>query len=130
LNRLVGEIPTNIWLLSDLRHLLLKMNDFSGTLPSTMNQLTNLEVLLIEQNFFIGDADVICDEDFALDAFVADCDDASTGIVCSCCTTCCMTGDALCNTFEFNWRGNLDPVWQYGYRRERYAYHSDIWTSP
>eukprot|EP00980_Cylindrotheca_fusiformis_P018102 scaffold5817_cov101-Cylindrotheca_fusiformis.AAC.7 len=122
LNRLVGEIPTNIWLLSDLKYLLLKMNNLTGTLPETMNQLTNLEVLLLEQNNFIGDAGVICNEpDMSLEAFVSDCEDESAGIVCECCTACCKPGDAVCNTFDFNWRENLDPVWQYGYRRQRYS---------
>jgi hypothetical protein len=130
LNALVGEIPESIGKLTELRHLLLKMNQLTGTIPRTMSMLTNLEVLLLEQNHFIGDTNMICEEtEHNIDAFVADCGASSNDTIsCSCCTTCCDRGDALCNTFTFDWRGNLDPSWMYGYRRERYIYSNDIWT--
>jgi hypothetical protein len=41
-NKLVGTIPTEVALLSSLRHLQLSSNDISGTLPSEIGNLRNL----------------------------------------------------------------------------------------
>jgi hypothetical protein len=41
-------------------------------------------------------------------------------IGCSCCTICCDPGDATCNNWD--WKGNLDPIWEHGYKRRRYSY--------
>mmetsp|Transcript_36742 Transcript_36742/g.89155 ORF Transcript_36742/g.89155 Transcript_36742/m.89155 type:complete len:871 (-) Transcript_36742:512-3124(-) len=41
-------------------------------------------------------------------------------IGCSCCTICCDPGDAKCNNWD--WKGNLDPIWEHGYKRRRYSY--------
>ena len=83
------------------------------------------------------EAETACDAYFTLDNFVADCGNNNNGgggeednkISCSCCTTCCDTGDPLCNTYVFNWRGNLDPSWHYGYRKQRYSYSSPVWVA-
>jgi len=39
---------------------------------------------------------------------------------CSCCTICCDPGDNQCN--KWDWKGNLDPIWEHGYKRRRYSY--------
>lgn len=41
-------------------------------------------------------------------------------IGCSCCTICCDPGDSQCNNWD--WKGNLDPIWEHGYKRRRYSY--------
>lgn len=41
-------------------------------------------------------------------------------ISCSCCTVCCDPGDFQCNNWD--WKGNLDPIWEHGYKRQRYSY--------
>ena len=130
-NGLTGQIPSDISKLTDLRHLLLKMNKLDGPVPDSMGQMTNLEVLLLEQNAFWGDTDAICSSpDMSIQAFVSDCGDDPPSIVCTCCTTCCSAEDSLCNTFDFNWKANLDPVSHYGYRRQRYSYDTEITIVP
>jgi hypothetical protein len=120
-NKIEGTLPSSIGFLSGLRHFLLKANQMTGTLPSELNHLTNLEVLLLEQNDFSGDTNMICNnqEEFdSLALFVSDC--ASEKLECSCCNTCCEEGDSTCNAFD--WEGNLDPIWEYGFKRGRYSY--------
>lgn len=126
LNQLSGSLPEGIGKLVHLEHLLLKMNKLDGTLPAGLADLSRLEVFLIEQNSFTGNAGVICESYFEVTSFVADCGNGQ-GITCSCCSLCCDSKDPLCNTYEFDWRANLDPSWQYGYRRQRYSYSADIW---
>jgi len=131
LNDLTGRIPSDISKLTDLRYLWLKMNKLDGAIPDALNQLTNLQVLLLEQNSFSGDVDAICSSpDINIQAFVSDCGDDPPRVVCTCCTTCCSIGDSLCNTFDFNWKGNLDPVSHYGYRRQRYSFDTEITIVP
>jgi len=134
-NALSGTIPAGISKLSAMRHLILKQNQLSGTLPQEFSKLTDLELLLLEQNDFKGDAEVICGaDDILVDIFVADCysgygsGNGSSNFTCSCCSTCCSKDDPNCNDWE--WRGNLDPEWEYGFRRERYSYNLGpvIWT--
>jgi len=131
LNGLTGQIPQSISSLTDLRHLLLKMNKLEGTIPDTMNELTNLQVLLLEQNSLTGDTHAICSSpNVGIEAFVSDCADDPPQIICTCCTTCCIVADAMCNTFDFQWKGNLDPVSHYGYRRQRYSYDTEMTIVP
>lgn len=128
-NALTGTIPTGISKLTAMRHLILKQNKLRGTLPEEFSKLTDLELLLLEQNTFEGDAEVICNaDDILVDMFVADCyagygskNTEFSNFTCSCCSTCCSKDDPNCNNWE--WRGNLDPVWEYGFRRERYSYN-------
>jgi Leucine-rich repeat (LRR) protein len=120
-NALMDEIPSNLGQLTKLRHLILKMNMLRGTIPTTFAGLSDLDLLLLEQNDFQGDIEVICSSDImTVDTFVADCGKGGN-ISCSCCSQCCDPGDALCNDWE--WKGNLDPIWEYGYRRRRYSYN-------
>eukprot|EP00980_Cylindrotheca_fusiformis_P018100 scaffold5817_cov101-Cylindrotheca_fusiformis.AAC.5 len=96
------------------------MNKLHGTIPLEMGTLSDLDLLLIEQNDFIGNAEAICSSSLMnVGTFVSDCG-SQTNFTCSCCTECCNPSDALCN--DWVWKGNLDPVWEYGYRSERYAY--------
>ena len=135
-NDLTGSLPNEIGSLTDLRHLILKKNKLSGTLPSSLSSLKNLEVVLLEQNGFTGTAQVLCErKTIQVDVFVTDCGSGGNGggnggkgsISCECCSECCDVGDYNCN--EFEWKGNLDPIWEYGYRRQRYSYNlgPDVW---
>jgi len=120
-NKIEGSIPSFIGFLSGLKHLLLKNNQMTGQLPTELDHLTNLEVLLLEQNNFSGDANMICSQKESFDAltmFVSDC--AGEKLNCPCCSICCEEGDKTCNAFD--WEGNLDPIWEYGFKRERYSY--------
>jgi hypothetical protein len=141
-NELTNEIPSGFGQLTDLRHLILKQNLLTGQIPSAFGSMTSLQVLLMEQNQFQGNAAPICAATlFKVGTFVADCgkesgnstagnstagdgfpagDLASGKITCSCCSMCCDAGDVECNNWD--WKGNLDPIWEYGYRRRRYSY--------
>ncbi|CAJ1959364.1 unnamed protein product [Cylindrotheca closterium] len=140
-NALTGTLPKGFGQLTEIRHLILKQNQLSGTIPDEFSRLTDLELLLMEQNNFDGDAQIICNsDDILVDTFVADCytgfgsaagdraTDEFGNFTCSCCSTCCSRDDPNCNDWE--WRGNLDPVWEYGFRRQRYSYNLGpvIWT--
>lgn len=141
-NQLTNEIPNGFGQLTALRHLILKQNLLSGQIPSAFGSMTSMQVLLMEQNRFQGDASPICEATmFEVETFVADCgsdsmdnstsntnatDDLGVGllpsgkITCMCCTMCCDAKDEECNNWD--WKGNLDPIWEYGYRRRRYSY--------
>jgi Leucine-rich repeat (LRR) protein len=130
-NELTNEIPSGFGQLTDLRHLILKQNLLTGEIPSALGTMTSLQLLLMEQNQFQGDAAPICNATlFKVGTFVADCGqetgnstagNLTTGkITCSCCSMCCDAGDTECNNWD--WKGNLDPIWEYGYRRRRYSY--------
>jgi hypothetical protein len=96
-NSLTGTIPSEIGLVTNLEHLLLKNNELTGTVPREMERLSNLKVILLEQNDFVGDTAVIC-ENAEFVYFAADCKD---GITCSCCSICCDEGDQTCNAGEW-----------------------------
>jgi hypothetical protein len=111
--------------LGKLKMLLLKDNLLTGSLPPTFVALTDLQVLLLEQNDFKGTAEAFCGRDSEPDqAFVSDCEDAK--FQCGCCTTCCSSSDTQCNTFDWKWRANLDPSWNYGFQRQAYFYSPDF----
>jgi hypothetical protein len=61
-NRLTGQIPASIGLLSNLKHLSLAENSFSGTLPPELNDLTNLEILSIQREGGTDDANIGIDQ--------------------------------------------------------------------
>lgn len=108
----------------------MKRNGLEGTLPTEISGLSDLDLLLLEQNKLQGNADVICSfQNTEIDKFVADCGEGDNHTIgCSCCTECCNQGDAECNAYD--WKGNLDPIWEYGFKRERYSYDLGpiIWT--
>jgi hypothetical protein len=121
-NALTGSIPEAIGSLSNIEHLVLKGNQLTGSLPSSMSHLNQLNFILLDDNSFVGNADIICNNDkLDLAYFVSDCGGERPEIECSCCQKCCEDGDRICNAYE--WKGNLDPVWEYGYERARYAYN-------
>jgi hypothetical protein len=127
-NQLSGTIPALIGFLTNLDHLLLKGNHLSGSLPSELDHLSNLDVLLLDGNSFVGTADVVCKAaDLSLQYFVTDCSGSKPEITCSCCTLCCEDQNKTCNAYE--WAGNVDPIWEYGYERGRYAFEQgpSIW---
>jgi hypothetical protein len=124
-NFLDGGINRQIGYLSGLRQLLLKKNDLTGSIPPSLLGLSNLEVLLLEQNNFadVGDA-VICSSNLSVGLFVADCG-VGNGMMCSCCSTCCDVGDAVCNVWETD--GDLDPILEYSeIKKEYYSFVQQI----
>lgn len=82
--------------------------------------MTKLDVLLLEHNELAGTADPICKSDLKLVYFAADCN-SYAGIDCSCCNVCC-DGDNNSTCGDGDWDGSLDPIWEHGYQRDRYAY--------
>lgn len=118
-NQLTGTIPSQIGELVGLKHLLLKYNNLSGSIPIEMKNLSNLDVLLLEQNDLVGNAEPICKmiPNLSIQHFVSDC---KSEVDCSCCDLCCDDDDKICNAGE--WDGSIDPIWEFGFRRERYSY--------
>lgn len=117
-NQLTGTIPNVLGELTSLKHLLLKSNRLTGSMPDAFGILSNLNVLLLEQNRLIGDFNAICNSvGFELQSFVSDC---KSEVKCSCCDLCCSDDDTTCNAGD--WDGNIDPIWEYGFRRGRYSY--------
>jgi Leucine-rich repeat (LRR) protein len=57
-NRLEGQLPASIGLLTQLKELSLAENSFSGTLPPELNDLTDLEVLSIQREGGTEDSNV------------------------------------------------------------------------
>jgi len=50
-NNLDSNVPTTIGELSQLEYLVLKSNEFTGTLPTEMGRLTNLGEFIVEEIF-------------------------------------------------------------------------------
>eukprot|EP00934_Nitzschia_sp_Nitz4_P003348 Nitzschia sp. Nitz4//scaffold35_size145790//25199//27331//NITZ4_003011-RA/size145790-augustus-gene-0.129-mRNA-1//-1//CDS//3329549067//3338//frame0 len=120
-NELTGPIPAEFGLLTSLDHLLLNRNNLTGTIPVTFTVLYDLDLLLIDDNSLTGTADVICsDKDIEVLVFTADCVGDDAEIKCSCCSECCDDTNATCN--NYNWRANLDPIWENDYGRDSYTY--------
>ena len=89
-----------------------------------MNHLDKLKVVLLDKNSFVGDADVVCKTNpNGIDTFVSDC---KSGFECDCCTLCCDDNDRTCNAYD--WKGNLDPIWEYQYQRGRDAFELGPYT--
>ena len=76
-------------------------------------------------------SDLICQTpSLNLDYFVTDCNHYGS-FKCTCCDLCCgQDQDPDCN--PWNWDGNLDPVWEHGFQRNRYSYDMGphMWMSP
>ena len=53
-NQLTGEIPPEIWTLTNLTYLSLKSNQLTGSIPPEIGNLTNLERLQLHTNQFTG----------------------------------------------------------------------------
>jgi hypothetical protein len=54
-NQLTGEIPPEIWNLTNLTKLHLGSNQLTGAIPSEIGNLTNLYLLWLQSNQFTGE---------------------------------------------------------------------------
>lgn len=124
-NRLSGSIPEELGLLTGIDAIMLNRNNLNGTIPASFAILEDLDLLLLDGNDLTGNADVICnDATINITHFVADCAEPDPEITCSCCTLCCSDSNATCNNFD--WHVNLDPIWEYGYRRVVYSFSQNL----
>lgn len=112
-NALQGSIPDSIGETTSLRHLLLNRNNLEGNISSKLSGLTTL---LLDHNGLLDSAEAVCNSSVsAPDAFTADCGGVQPLVSCPCCTVCCESGDASCNSHP--WDGSVDGIWEYFYRR-------------
>ena len=56
--------------------------------------------------------------------FTSDCAPPDPEVSCSCCSLCCHDSDPDCNNFD--WRVNLDGIWEYDYQRVVYSFSQEI----
>jgi len=124
-NLLNGTIPTELGRLALLDTMMLNRNRLSGSLPDSFSGLIEIDILLLDANNITGNADSIC-YSMAINttAFSADCGTSSPEIQCSCCSICCEDSDPDCNNFD--WRINLDGIWEYDYQRVVYSFSQEI----
>lgn len=112
-NSLQGPIPDSIAEMTSLKHLLLNRNNLEGSISPKLSGLTTL---LLDHNGFLDSAEAVCSFSAStLDAFTADCSGFQPLVSCPCCTLCCESGDASCNSHP--WNGSVDGIWEYFYRR-------------
>ena len=79
---------------------------------------------MLDGNNITGTADPICGETaFNLTFFSADCDRPDPEVECSCCNVCCNDNNATCNNFD--WRVNLDGIWEYDFQRLVYSFSQE-----
>lgn len=124
-NKLGGQIPFELGQLTGIDTLMLNRNNLNGTIPESFSALNDLDILLIDGNDITGTADVICtDPTLNIKRFVSDCAKPNPEIVCECCTLCCADSNTTCNNFD--WHVNLDPIWEYGFRRVVYSFSQNL----
>ena len=83
------------------------------------------KTLLVSPSDLTGTADVICSNAaINVTQFAADCAEPNPEIICSCCNLCCDDTNVTCNNFD--WNVNLDPIWEYGYRRVVYSFSQNL----
>lgn len=124
-NQLNGNIPDQLGLLVGIDTLMLNRNNLSGNIPTSFALLNDLDVLLLDGNDLTGTADVICSNAaINVTQFAADCAEPNPEIICSCCNLCCDDTNVTCNNFD--WNVNLDPIWEYGYRRVVYSFSQNL----
>ncbi|KAL3918192.1 MAG: hypothetical protein SGILL_004356 [Bacillariaceae sp.] len=124
-NQLEGQIPEEMGQLTGIDTLMLNRNKFNGTIPLSFAVLDDLDILLLDGNDITGNADVICNTPtIEMTQFVADCGEPSPEIECACCNLCCHDSNTTCN--HFDWHVNLDPIWEYGYRRVVYSFSQNV----
>lgn len=106
---------------------MLNRNDLDGSLPTQLANLGELEVLLVDGNDIIGNTSLLCSRQDQIEFFISDCYSGTEGqpaqIDCSCCSTCCASGDALCSDFE--WTSVHDPVVENDFSRGYAFNYSD-----
>jgi hypothetical protein len=124
-NMLSGNIPIELGLLTGIDTIMLNRNNLDGIIPTSFALLEDLDVLLLDNNDLTGTADVICnDPTINITHFVTDCAKPDPEITCSCCKLCCHDSNTTCNNFD--WHVNLDPIWEYGYRRVVYSFSQNL----
>jgi len=127
-NKLEGSIPSELGSLTGINTLMLNRNYLNGTLPDSFSSLNNVDILLLDGNNLIGSADVICkDITITTTFFSTDCGEPDPEIECSCCNLCCNDNDATCNNFD--WRPNLDAIWEYDFQRVVYSSSQNLLPS-
>mmetsp|Transcript_8755 Transcript_8755/g.21367 ORF Transcript_8755/g.21367 Transcript_8755/m.21367 type:complete len:732 (-) Transcript_8755:94-2289(-) len=124
-NALNGPIPSQLGQLALLDTLMLNRNYLTGTIPDTFMNLQEIDILLLDANNITGNTDVIClNTNINATVFSSDCAQVSPEISCSCCTICCDDSDTECNNFD--WRVNLDGIWEYDFQRVVYSFSQEI----
>jgi len=127
-NQLEGSIPSELGSLTGIDTLMLNRNYLNGTLPDSFSSLEDVDILLLDGNNLTGSADVICkDNTINTTFFSADCGKPNPEIECSCCHLCCNDNNATCNNFD--WRVNLDGIWEYDFQRVVYSFSQSLLPS-
>ena len=87
--------------------------------------LFTIDILLLDGNNITGSADVICaSTTINTTFFSADCGEPNPELECSCCHLCCNDDNATCNNFD--WRVNLDGIWEYDFQRVVYSFSQQL----
>eukprot|EP00529_Nitzschia_sp_RCC80_P009838 CAMPEP_0113492902 /NCGR_PEP_ID=MMETSP0014_2-20120614/28316_1 /TAXON_ID=2857 /ORGANISM="Nitzschia sp." /LENGTH=772 /DNA_ID=CAMNT_0000386749 /DNA_START=150 /DNA_END=2468 /DNA_ORIENTATION=- /assembly_acc=CAM_ASM_000159 len=124
-NMLTGNIPDELGLLTGIDTIMLNRNRLSGNIPTAFALLNDLDVLLLDGNDLTGTTAVICNNPtINITNFVTDCGEPNPEISCPCCSLCCSDNNVTCNNFD--WTVNLDPIWEYGYRRVVYSFSQNL----
>jgi len=127
-NQLEGSIPSELGSLTGIDTLMLNRNYLNGTLPDSFSSLHDVDILLLDGNNLTGSADVICKGNAINTTFFsADCGEPNPEIECSCCHLCCNDNNATCNNFD--WRVNLDGIWEYDFQRVVYSFSQSLLPS-
>lgn len=125
LNELKGPIPSELGKLTLLDTLMLNRNYLSGTIPDAFMNLQEIDILLLDANNITGSANVIClNTNINTTVFSSDCAGLAPEVSCSCCSACCEDRDAECNNYD--WRVNLDGIWEYDFQRVVYSFSQEI----
>jgi hypothetical protein len=91
-NHFTGKIPSEIGLLTALEHLNLGSNEFTGSVPSELGSLSQLEVAYFQGNDLVeGLENLFCID--TPDKFASDCFGVKPEIICGCCNFCCDLAD-------------------------------------
>eukprot|EP00978_Attheya_sp_CCMP212_P044936 scaffold327732_cov53-Attheya_sp.AAC.3 len=91
--------------------------------------------MLLNDNDLSGDVSFLCTtssdttgipddapQQHKLDILMADCGDGGS-INCTCCHTCCPSGESCNNATE--WLGNQAGIWEFGYQRIKWSFDGD-----
>merc|ERR1712107_658392 len=104
---------------------MLNRNYLTGTIPSSFSNLNDLDVLLLDGNSLTGTSDVICTSPTINTTFFSsDCGEPNPEIECTCCHLCCNDNNSTCNNYD--WRVNLDGIWEYDYQRVVYSFTQSL----
>lgn len=124
-NQLTGAIPSELGFLTGVDTVMLNRNFLTGTIPDSFSNLVDLDVLLLDGNEITGTADSICASTMINTTFFsADCGEPDPELECSCCHLCCNDNNSTCNNFD--WRVNLDGIWEYDFQRVIYSFSQEL----